>query len=351
VSVIDTLGSTVVATVPVGNSPHDVAVNPAGTSVYVTNRNDNTVSVIDTAAGNVLTATIPVGLGPVGMGEFIMPALLPPVFGKAARACQVAIALSARKFELGGLAKQASCRNRILRKAAAGKDTTLAAAACEQEFDVRNPRSAVARLWKSAKKRIVNKCTGSYPAALDSPCDRKARTFAETADCVLDQHKAKVAGMITMQYGPDPALALEKSSLVCQRAIALGARSLTKLVHVGLAACLNRILKDAATEEATLLAAAECTQSLDPENPLSELTGARAKIEAKIAKKCAAVPAASISSKCGGAVGTAGEVATCVLDEHVAQVAKMVAAEYNGACPMLTAIGLGMAFPSACTGP
>ncbi|NJN66557.1 MAG: hypothetical protein HC884_07500, partial [Chloroflexaceae bacterium] len=37
VSVIDTSTNTVVATVAVGNTPVGVAVNPAGTRVYVTN--------------------------------------------------------------------------------------------------------------------------------------------------------------------------------------------------------------------------------------------------------------------------------------------------------------------------
>ena len=38
VSVIDTATNTVVATVAVGSSPFGVAVNPAGTRAYVTDR-------------------------------------------------------------------------------------------------------------------------------------------------------------------------------------------------------------------------------------------------------------------------------------------------------------------------
>ena len=37
VSVINTATNTVIATIPVGTSPGDVAVNPDGTRVYVTN--------------------------------------------------------------------------------------------------------------------------------------------------------------------------------------------------------------------------------------------------------------------------------------------------------------------------
>ena len=63
VSVIDTSNDTVLATVPVGNSPFGVAVKPDGTRVYVTNDGDNTVSVIDTF-NNTVVATEGVGLQP-----------------------------------------------------------------------------------------------------------------------------------------------------------------------------------------------------------------------------------------------------------------------------------------------
>jgi YVTN family beta-propeller protein len=60
VLVMDAVSHTVVATVPVGNAPQGVAVNPAGTRAYVTNTNSFDVSVIDTSTHTVV-ATIPVG--------------------------------------------------------------------------------------------------------------------------------------------------------------------------------------------------------------------------------------------------------------------------------------------------
>jgi YVTN family beta-propeller protein len=66
VSVIDTASNTVTATVPVGNAPNGVAVTPDGAHVYVANVFDNTVSVIDTAT-NAVTATVTVGMFPFGM--------------------------------------------------------------------------------------------------------------------------------------------------------------------------------------------------------------------------------------------------------------------------------------------
>ena len=64
-SVVDLATHMVVATVPVGDYPQGVAVNPAGTAVYVANTVSNEFTVIDTAT---LTAiTMPAGLGTSGV--------------------------------------------------------------------------------------------------------------------------------------------------------------------------------------------------------------------------------------------------------------------------------------------
>jgi YVTN family beta-propeller protein len=66
VSVIDTSSNAVVATVPVGSAPYGVAVNPAGTRVYVTNEFSETVSVIDTSTNTVVAIAV-VGQYPEGV--------------------------------------------------------------------------------------------------------------------------------------------------------------------------------------------------------------------------------------------------------------------------------------------
>ena len=66
VSVIDASTRTVTATVPVGSRPNGVAVDPGTHTVYVTNTGDNTVSVID-ASTRTVTATVPVGKNPTGV--------------------------------------------------------------------------------------------------------------------------------------------------------------------------------------------------------------------------------------------------------------------------------------------
>ncbi|MBI3873844.1 MAG: hypothetical protein HY307_02360 [Arcobacter sp.] len=63
---IDTSTNTVLTTIPVGDTPQGVAVNPAGTLIYVANSGSNSVSVIN-AATNTVTSIISVGLTPSGV--------------------------------------------------------------------------------------------------------------------------------------------------------------------------------------------------------------------------------------------------------------------------------------------
>ena len=71
VSVINTATNTVIATVPVGLGPIGVAITPDGTRVYVTNSLSDDVSVIETT-GNTVIATVSVvdlsgNRGPLGV--------------------------------------------------------------------------------------------------------------------------------------------------------------------------------------------------------------------------------------------------------------------------------------------
>ena len=60
VSVINTANNSVIATISVGDHPTDLAFDSANNRMYVTNVSDDTVSVINTANNSVI-ATIPVG--------------------------------------------------------------------------------------------------------------------------------------------------------------------------------------------------------------------------------------------------------------------------------------------------
>ncbi|GAA5178654.1 hypothetical protein GCM10023322_06340 [Rugosimonospora acidiphila] len=63
VEVIDAATNTVTTTIPVGSVPGYLSINPSGTRLYVPNAGDNTVSVINTAT-NTVTTTIAVGSAP-----------------------------------------------------------------------------------------------------------------------------------------------------------------------------------------------------------------------------------------------------------------------------------------------
>jgi YVTN family beta-propeller protein len=66
VSVINTATNTVTATVPVGRDPYGIAVSPDGTKAYVTNQAINTVSIIDIPT-NKVTSKVKVGNYPWGI--------------------------------------------------------------------------------------------------------------------------------------------------------------------------------------------------------------------------------------------------------------------------------------------
>jgi YVTN family beta-propeller protein len=89
VSVIDTTTNTVIATIPVGLGPFDIAATPDGNRVYVTNQSSSTVSVID-AVTNTVVDTIPVGFGPTEI-LIVSPGL--PVIPFAAFTARVEIRL------------------------------------------------------------------------------------------------------------------------------------------------------------------------------------------------------------------------------------------------------------------
>ncbi|MEA3458534.1 MAG: beta-propeller fold lactonase family protein [Candidatus Thermoplasmatota archaeon] len=66
VSVIDAYSNNVIDTISVGDRPGGITANPSGSRAYVANKSDNTVSVIDTATKTV-TTTIAVGIDPEGI--------------------------------------------------------------------------------------------------------------------------------------------------------------------------------------------------------------------------------------------------------------------------------------------
>src|ERR1700682_3437735 len=66
VSVLDTAAGKIVATIPVAQGPHGMAISQDGRTVYVAGDGSSTLSVIDTATDQVVK-TVEVGKAPNGI--------------------------------------------------------------------------------------------------------------------------------------------------------------------------------------------------------------------------------------------------------------------------------------------
>jgi len=66
-SVINTTTNSIVATIPVGQTPTSVTVSPDGTRVYVTNQRANTISVINTATNFVISTITVAAFSPTSV--------------------------------------------------------------------------------------------------------------------------------------------------------------------------------------------------------------------------------------------------------------------------------------------
>jgi YVTN family beta-propeller protein len=103
VSVIATATNSVVATIPVGQSPLGVVVTPDGERLLVADTLSNDVSVIDTAT-NAVVSTIAVGRLPAAFGNFIQPTPASPKFaGTPGKANCHGKSVSALTQQYGGL--------------------------------------------------------------------------------------------------------------------------------------------------------------------------------------------------------------------------------------------------------
>jgi hypothetical protein len=67
-------------------------------------------------------------------------------------------------------------------------------------------------------------------------------------------------------------------------------------------------------------------------------------------RTCEGREPAELGSPCDPKALTLKTTANCVFDGHAADVAKLIAAEFNDACVMLTRIGLAGSYPAVCSG-
>lgn len=339
VSVVDTASNAVVATVPVGLTPFELAFRPDGARVFVANRQSANVSVIDTAS-NTVTATVPAGFTPAGFGQFIVPALRSPVFGKGQRKCQLAVGRQGVKLAKTHHALEASCRIGIVKAEAAGLGTAAAEAACLKALDAMNPLSKLAKARTRMRTAVEKACAGVAPGQINGPCARAATGIAGTLDCVVAQHTARVESIVDDEESATRPAPLGVVAQVCQAALFRQGRRFGDVIHAELGKCLDKLLTVAASGKSDVKIAAACRAKLDLGSPFSKASKTRAGALAAIARACAGIAPAEVGSPCDPAAATTTDVANCVLDRHLADVGRLIAAEYNDACTMLTRTGV-----------
>jgi len=351
VSVVDTATRTVVSTVEVGFTPFAIGMRPDGARAFVLNRQSADVSVLDTATDPVtVRATVEVGSSPAGMGELVVPALRVPSFVADARKCQATLFRQAVKLVKLHHGLEATCRLGIRKAEADGRSTAAAEAACQAALDPGDPLSKIARARMRLGAAVQRRCTAVAPSLMNGPCDRGATTVSATLDCLMPQHEARVAALADDELAPTHP-APSKPALACQSAMAKHGRRFADRLHEDFAACLEKVLTAAATGKGEAKAAARCRGTLDLANPASKAARARAAALAGMGKKCAAVVPADLGHPCDADAATTAETAGCVVAEHAADVAKLVAAEANDACAMATRLGIGERYPAICGGP
>jgi YVTN family beta-propeller protein len=347
VAVIDTAQQVVVATVPVGFEPFELAVRPDGGAVLVSNRQGGSVSVIDTTQ-NAVTATVEVGFSPAGFGQFLNPGLAAPRFGKVARKCQVTLGQRAARLAKADLALLTTCE---LARVNAEVGLATTDPACSTALDVGDPKSKRARARAAARKAIDKACAAVLPVQINGPCSRAATAIAGTEDCVVAQHATRVAEMVTSTFSATRPVLLDPAARVCQAALATSGKRFADQLHTQLVRCLSGVLaaRDAGRGDAK--AALNCRRALTFGDPKSRVAKARATAVKAMVGKCAGRAPADLGSPCDAMATTIGATVECLLDAHTRRVGKMVAAEFNDACSMVTAAGVGLAQPAVCTGP
>jgi DNA-binding beta-propeller fold protein YncE len=132
--------------------------------------------------------------------------------------------------------------------------------------------------------------------------------------------------------------------LRCQQAIAGSYKRFGAKAHGLFAGCLSRLLRDGV--DASGIDA--CRRALDPTNPTSSLARARASASTKLLASCAGVLPVQLGRPCDMNAIDVNAITVCVLDAQLDRVAATIAAEYAHACGLMGEVGL--LFPALCPG-
>ena len=140
----------------------------------------------------------------------------------------------------------------------------------------------------------------------------------------------------------------DKAQLNCQKALGRGGVKLAGTVAKGLTKCFDGVLAATAKGEPLTAVTAKCAADLAPGNPSSKVGKAIAKLTAGVTDKCADFTPAAMGNPCSESATTFADVATCLVDETLSSSSNAVGAAYGPACALITAVGLGGAYPAVC---
>jgi len=140
----------------------------------------------------------------------------------------------------------------------------------------------------------------------------------------------------------------DKARLNCQKALAKRGTALSNTAEKGLIKCFDAVLAATAKAKSVTDVAAKCTADLAPGDPDSKVGKAIGKLQTVVADKCFGLLPSDLGSPCDPSAATFGQVATCIVTQHLARTTALVADAYGPACALITAVGLETAYPAAC---
>lgn len=379
VSVVDATTNAESLTIPLASGPNFIAINPAGTRVYVS-KDDGRVAVIN-AATNAVVADVPVSSGGVPYGIVVNPGgtrVYTAIFN--APAVQVVdattnlliagISLQGGGFSSGGEVDQLSMSQdgQVLYASRfnLGKVSVIDTASNTEvgAIGVGNGPEGL-DLAPDGSRLYVNNYLSNSISIVDTVTNSVVATVATLGYAPSSYGKFITLGSpssattststttstIITSSTTTTLPALSDSGLSCQKAVAASFSKFGGKAHRLVASCLNRVLKGVSGGTPLAAATAACGKMLDRGNPSSSVSVARSKAGALIATNCAGVTPGDLGSPCNGTATTVQEIADCVLDEQLLRIEQIIADEYANACGLLGAVGRSGDFQAVCAGP
>lgn len=117
----------------------------------------------------------------------------------AARKCQSALAADSRAFADIAYRQLQRCLDLILQGIARGETARLGPT-CRGVLNAGDASSLIAKAKAKALRQIEKSCTGVSAADIHTPCNDTLPTVTDVAECILEDHAAMVARMVSTEY-------------------------------------------------------------------------------------------------------------------------------------------------------